>query len=61
MGWIHPEEFSKIFKKFLAYFSKNLTNRALIFRVVDKKHKLLEISEKILKFVDENLIEKKNF
>ena len=45
----------------LAYFSKNLTNHALIFCAFGRKCKLLGNFEKILEIFDENSIEKLNF
>ena len=45
----------------LAYFSKDLTTHALIFRVFGRKTIAWEILEKILKIFDENSKEKLDF
>ena len=45
---------------FLAYFSKNLTNRALLFARLDENTWLGNFG-KVLKIFDENSIEKLNF
>ena len=65
--WENFRKFSKIFfRKLLkciifACYSINLANHALIFRGFDEKRKLLGNFENILKFFDENSIEKFNF
>ena len=45
----------------LAYFSKNLTNHALIFRAFGQKTQFVGNFEKMLKMFDEKSIEKMNF
>ena len=46
----------------LAYFTENVINPAVIFRVLGEKHKYCwEIFEKILKTLDENSIENLTF
>ena len=54
------KEFLKKIAQFLAYFSKNLTNHALIFCAFGRKTHMLGNSEKILKVFDETSIEKLN-
>ena len=45
----------------LAYFSKSLTNHALIFRAFGRKLQIVGKFEKSLEIFDENSIEKLNF
>ena len=46
---------------YFSIFFKKFKNHALIFRGLDENHKLLGNFEKILKFFDENSIEKLQF